>query len=63
MDFNPGDKVTIFTASDLTRTDAPRDTPLTGTVKRMWGTRARNVTVITDDGRTFVRLAVHVTKI
>jgi len=28
-----------------------------GTVKRVWGTRAQNVTVVTDDGATFVRLA------
>jgi hypothetical protein len=36
---------------------------LTGTVKRIWGNRANNITVITDDGRTFVRLADDVTPI
>jgi hypothetical protein len=57
---NTGDRVQILTA---TGTDTPRTIPLTGTVKRTWGTRAANVTVITDDGRTFVRLAADVTPI
>jgi len=54
-----GDRVRIWT-SDCTSPAAPRDIPLDGTVHRTWGTAAVNVTVITDDGRRFTRLAADV---
>jgi hypothetical protein len=56
---NIGDRVQITSTS----LDNGQTTTLTGTVKRIWGNRAANVTVITDDGRTFVRLAADVTPI
>lgn len=59
-DLDPGTRVRIYTNTS-TDTSAPRDVPLYGTVKRIWGHGSRNVTVITDDGRTFVRLAADVT--
>lgn len=60
----PGDRVSFFT-----REYGPGD-PLTGRVVRLTGTvtrpvwgRAQNVSIRTDDGRTFCRLLTGVTRI
>jgi hypothetical protein len=58
--FARDDRVTIKSSSDGTTGD--RVVTLTGTVQRTWGRNPANpnVTVRTDDGRTFVRLAADV---
>lgn len=63
-EIHPGERVS-FLAREFGPADPPtgRVVTLTGTVTRaLWG-RAGNVTVRTDDGRTFVRLLPGITRV